>query len=155
MKMKIESRKGFNLIELMVAIATSAIVLLAIGIVIVFGQTSWNDTWTKVNLQRDASYAMLRMSQSVKAATGAEKSSDGRVLYIPRQSYPNIIFSYLADTNDLQCQIGEHTETIIDGKVDNLLFGVSGSTVTIDLILEEDDVETRLLSTVMMRNTGG
>jgi type II secretory pathway component PulJ len=154
MKMEIDSRKGFSLIELMVAIATSAIVLLAIAIVIVFGQTSWNDTWTKVNLQRDASYAMLKMSQSIKAATGAE-SPDGRVLYIPNQTNPSIIFTYAQDTNDLQYQSGGQTETFINDKVKNLQFNVSGNTVTIDLELEEDNIETRLVSTVMMRNTGG
>jgi Tfp pilus assembly protein PilW len=154
MKTKIESRKGFSLIELMVAIATSAIVLLAIAIVIVFGQTSWNDTWTKVNLQRDASYAMLKMSQSIKKATSAVADVNGPVLNLVVDSN-SIIFSYAQDTNDLQYQIGEHSETVISGKVKNLQFGVSGNTVTIDLELEEDNVETRLLSTVMMRNTGG
>jgi Tfp pilus assembly protein PilW len=154
MKTKIESRKGFSLIELMVAIATSTIVLLSIAIVIVFGQTSWNDTWTKVNLQRDASYAMLKMSQSIKKATSAAADVNGPVLNLVVDSN-SVIFSYAQDTNDLQYQIGEHSETIISGKVKNLQFGVSGNTVTIDLELEEDNVETRLLSTVMMRNAGG
>jgi prepilin-type N-terminal cleavage/methylation domain-containing protein len=156
MKTKTKSRKGFTLIELMVAIVASAIVVLAAGIVIVIGQTSWNQTWKKVNLQRDASYAMLRMSQSIKAATSAGKSPDGRVLYIPTQSNPNITFSYVADTNNLQCQIvGEQPQTIINGKVKDLQFNVAGNTVTIDLSLKEDDAQTHFISTVMMRNYGG
>jgi prepilin-type N-terminal cleavage/methylation domain-containing protein len=157
MKTKTKSRKGFTLIELMVAIVASAIVVLAAGIVIVIGQTSWNQTWKKVNLQRDASYAMLRMSQSIKAATSAGKSPDGRVLYIPTQSNPNITFSYVADTNNLQCQIvGEQPQTIINGKVTNLQFNVVGNnTVTIDLSLKKDDAQAHFISTVMMRNSGG
>jgi prepilin-type N-terminal cleavage/methylation domain-containing protein len=154
MKTKIESRKGFTLIELMVAIAASAIVILAIGIVIVFGQTSWNDTWTKVNLQRDASYAMLRMSQSIKKATSAAADVNGPVLSLVVDGN-SVIFSYAQDTNDLQYQIGGQSETIINGKVENLQFKVQGSTVEITLELEKDNVQTRFVSTVMMRNTGG
>ncbi len=156
MKTKTKSQKGFTLIELMVAIMVSAVVVLAAGIVIVIGQTSWNQIWKKVNLQRDASYAMLIMTRSIQAAKSAEKSSDGRVLYIPKQSDPNITFSYVADTNNLQCQIGGQTQTIINGEVTNLQFNVVGNnTVTIDLSLKEDDAQAHFKSTVMMRNYGG
>jgi prepilin-type N-terminal cleavage/methylation domain-containing protein len=156
MKTKTKSQKGFTLIELMVAIMVSAVVVLAAGIVIVIGQTSWNQIWKKVNLQRDASYAMLIMTRSIQAAKSAEKSSDGRVLYIPKQSDPNITFSYVADTNNLQCQIGGQTQTIINGEVTNLQFNVVGNnTVTIDLSLKKDDAQAHFVSTVMMRNYGG
>jgi prepilin-type N-terminal cleavage/methylation domain-containing protein len=157
MKTKTKSQKGFTLIELTVAIVVSAVVVLAAGIVIVIGQTSWNQTWKKVNLQRDASYAMLRMTRSIQAATSAEKSPNGRVLYIPKQSNPNITFSYVADTNNLQCQIvGEQPQTIINGEVDNLQFNVVGNnTVTIDLSLKKDVAQAHFVSTVMMRNYGG
>jgi MSHA biogenesis protein MshO len=159
MKMKTKSRKGFTLIELTVAIVVSAVVVLAAGIVIVIGQTSWNQTWKKVNLQRDASYAMLRMTRSIQAAKSAEKSSDGRVLYIPKQSDPNITFSYVADTNNLQCQIvGEQPQTIINGEVTNLQFIMDPNkpnTVGIDLSLKKDVAQAHFVSTVMMRNYGG
>jgi Tfp pilus assembly protein PilW len=153
MKMKTKSRKGLTLIELSIAIATAAIVVLATGIVVFIGQTSWNETWKKVNLQRDASYAMLRMSRSIQAATSAAADANGPVLNIDNGS---IIFSYAADTNDLQCQIGEQSQTIINGKVEDLQFNVVGNNkVTIDLSLKEDDAQAHFVSTVMMRNYGG
>ncbi len=158
MKTKTKSRKGFTLIELMVAIVAGAIVVLATGIIIVLGQTSWNETWKKVNLQRDASYAMLRMSQSIKAAKSAEKSPDGRVLYIPKQSNPSMTFSYVADTKNLQCQTGGQPQTIIKGEVTNLQFIMDPNkpnTVEIDLSLKKDDAQAHFKSTVMMRNYGG
>ena len=161
MKTKTKSRKGFTLIELMVAIVASAIVVLAAGIVIVIGQTSWNQTWKKVNLQRDASYAMLRMSQSIKAATSAAADVNGPVLNIKIKD-PNtgtiktITFSYVADTNNLQCQIGGQPQTIINGEVKDLQFKVVGNnTVTINLSLKKDDAQAHFKSTVMMRNYGG
>lgn len=158
MKTKTKSQKGLTLVELMTAIVTGAIVILATGTVMLIGQTSWNDAWKKVNLQRDASYAMLRMSQSIKAATSAEKSPNGRVLYIPKQSAPNITFSYVADTNSLQCQIvGEQPQTIIKGEVTNLQFITDPNkhTVEIDLSLKKDDAQAHFKSTVMIRNSGG
>jgi type II secretory pathway component PulJ len=163
MKMKTKSRKGLTLIELVIAIATSVIVVLAAGTVIVAGQTSWNETWKSVNLQRDASYAMLRMSQSIKKAISATATADGPVLNIkikdttPPYTEHTIIFSYVADTNNLQYQKdGGQSQTIINGKVKNLQFNVVGNnTVTIDLSLKKDDAQAQFKSTVMMRNYGG
>ena len=153
MKTKTKLRKGLTLIELVVAIAVSAIVILAAGVVIGLGQTSWNQTWRKVNLQRDASVAMLWMSQSIKAAAAAQKSADGRILYIPSQSSPTTTFTYFADTNDLECLTGGQTRTIIVGTVNDLQFDVIGSNqVKIDLSLKKDDAETHFQTTVMMRN---
>src|SRR4030042_5990080 len=77
MNMKTKSRKGLTLIELLIGIIASAIVIFATGIIIVRGQTSWNEAWKKVNLQRDASYAMLVMSQAIKKATSASVSVVG------------------------------------------------------------------------------
>jgi len=132
----------------MIAIVTSAIVVLATGIVILFGQTFWNDAWKKVNLQRDASYAMLRMSQSIKEASSAAVDANGTLIVDG-----NIRFYHATD--NLQCQIGGQSQTIINGKVENLQFNVAGNTVTIDLSLKEDDAQTHFISTVMMRNYGG
>jgi Tfp pilus assembly protein PilE len=149
MKTKTKSCKGLTIIELAVAIVTSIIVVLAIGIIIVFGQTSWNQTWKKVNLQRDASYAMLRMSQFIQAARRVE-STDDKVLSINDGS---TVFSYVEDTNDLQRQTGEQSEDVVNGKVYNLQFNVQGNTVRIDLTLRDGNVETRFVSTAMKRNS--
>ena len=156
MKTKTKSQKGLTIIELMIAAAAAAILILAAGMVIVTGQNSWNRTWRDVNLQRDAAYAMFLMTRSIQAAASAEKSADNKILYIPRQSDPNITFTYAADTNNLQCQVGGLTQTIISGKVSSLQFGVAGNNkVTIDITLKKDGAQARLISTVMMRNYGG
>ncbi len=150
MKTEKRSQRGFTLIELIIAIAAGAIVILATGIVVSLGQTSWNTAWRKVNLQRDASYAMLKMNKIIKSAATADVN--GPVLSIDGG---DIEFTYDSVDGDLESTVGGVTETILDGTVDNLVFGVSGSTVTIDLNLKEDSVEVRFVSTVMMRNSGG
>jgi type II secretory pathway component PulJ len=155
MKTKAKLRKGLTLIELSIAIATSAIVVLATGAVVVFGQRSWNDTLKKANLQRDASYAMLRMTQSVKKATNANVDANDAVLTLTVDGQ-NVTYSYLEDTNDLQYETDDQTEDIINGKVESLQFYAPGDgTVKITLGLKEDNVETQFESTVMMRNSGG
>lgn len=159
METKTKSQKGFTLVELIMAITAGTIVVLAAGMVVLLGQSSWNDAWKKVNLQRDASYAMLRMTRSVQAAADANVPSafGGRALYIPNQSNPSIIYSYVQATSNLQCQVGGQSETLINGKVGNLQFDVNdvSNTVTINLILVDDNVQTNFVSTVMMRNSGG
>jgi prepilin-type N-terminal cleavage/methylation domain-containing protein len=153
MKTKTKFRKGFTIVELMVAVMVGTIVVMAAGMVMVMGQTAWNQTWRKVNLQRDASLAMLTMSKYIKSATSATVDPNNKILRINNGS---TIFSYSSSTKKLQCQIGGQVRTIVDGKVEHLQFGVVGNnSVTIDLRLKENNAETRFISTVMMRNYGG
>jgi prepilin-type N-terminal cleavage/methylation domain-containing protein len=153
MKTKTKSRKGFTIVELMVAVMASAIVVLAAGIVVVIGQTAWNQTWKKVNLQRNASVAMLRMSKSIKSATSATVDPNGKILNI---TDGNTVSSYVMDTNNLRYIVGGQTQTVISGEVNNVQFSLVGNnSVTIDLSLKKDNAQTRFISTVMMRNYGG
>jgi prepilin-type N-terminal cleavage/methylation domain-containing protein len=158
MKTKIKSRKGFTLVELTVAIVAGLIVVLAAGIVVYLGQISWNDAWKKVNLQRDASYAMLAMSQYIKKATDVN-DTDFTSTSLPLKVDGNdVVFTYDTDANDLLCQAGGNTQTILDGKVKDLQFIMDSNypdTVKINLTLKEDNIELEFESTVMMRNTGG
>ena len=80
--MKRKVQKGFTLIELIIAMFTSTIVIVAAGLILFYGQKSWNNTWQRVNLQRDASYVMQRMSRSIKAGTSAKVEADGKGLRV-------------------------------------------------------------------------
>ncbi len=154
MKTKTKSQEGFTLVELMIAIAAGAILVLAAGIVLSIGHTSWNKAWKKVNLQREASYAMLSMSRPIKAGTSAQVEDGGKTVVIYEDAN-SIRFSQPDGTNDLQCQAGGQPYTLINGKVESLLFTIDPnkpSTVTIDLKLTEDGAQTHFVSTVMMRN---
>jgi len=154
MKMKPKSRKGLTLIELVIAIVAGVVLVLAAGIILFIGQIFWNQAWKKVNLQRDASYAMLRMSHSIKAGTAAEVLDDGKTVIIYR-SGDYIRFFWVEGTNDLKSQIEGKPEILINDKVEYVQFNVVGNKVTIDLELKEDDAQTHFVSTVMMRNYGG
>jgi prepilin-type N-terminal cleavage/methylation domain-containing protein len=154
MKIETKSQKGFTLIELMSSMAISTILILAAGIVLVVGQTSWDEAWKKSNLQRDASYAMLKMSHSIQDANSAAVDANGGMtLRIVNKTGDIVKFSHMTGTHNLQYQIGTK-QTLINDKVDYLNFDVNTPrhTVTINLGLKQDDVQTCFDSTVMMRN---
>jgi hypothetical protein len=46
------------------------------------------------------------------------------------------------------------SETVLEDNMEEVLFTMTGSTVTIDLKLKDYNLETRFASTVMMRNYG-
>lgn len=154
MRTKTKFRKGFTIVELMVAIMVGSIVVIAAGMVMVMGQTAWNQTWRKVNLQRDASLAMLTMSKSIKSAASATVDPNGKILRITDSNA--ISSSYVMSASSLQYIAGGVTRTVISNEVNNVQFSVVGNNrVTIDLTLNKDNAETRFISTVMMRNFGG
>ncbi len=157
--MKRKRQKGFTLIELLSATIISAIVIAAAGSVLFYGQRSWNNTWKRVNLQRDASYAMMRMTRPVKAATSAKLEADNKGLRVYNDlegSWRRFFVQPASKNRTLKTGIvGENvTETILDGKVEDVQFNVNGTTVTIELKLREGHLQTHLVSTVMMRNYG-
>ncbi len=152
--MKTKRHKGLTLIELVIAMAVNIIVLLAVGMILVIGHRTWNEAWKDANLQRDASYTMLRICHPIKTAISAQVVSDGKAIKVYREA--DWIRFFLVDgSKDLKYQIEGKPEIILDDKVENLEFNVEGNRVTIDLKLKEDNLQTHLVSTVMMRNYGG
>ena len=158
--MKRKVQKGFTLIELTIAMLIGAIVILAAGMILFYGQKSWNNTWKRANLQRDASYAMLSISRPIKAGTSAqvEGNGEGLRIYNDKEGLWRRFFVQSASNNlMLKSEIvGDNSisKTILDDKVEALQFNVTGTTVSIDLKLREDNLQTHFASTVMMRNYG-
>ncbi len=158
--MKRKGQKGFTLIELMISMFTSTIVIVAAGSMLFYGQKSWNNTWKRVNLQRDASYAMQKMTRAVKAGTSARVEGNGiglRVYNDIEGVWRRFFVQPVANNIMLKTAVvgeGISDETILDGNVEDLQFNVTGTTVRIELKLREDNLQTHFVSTVMMRNYG-
>jgi len=153
--MKTKTQKGFTLVEVMIGIAAGAILLLAGGTALVGGQRFWSNALIKANLQRDASYAMLRISRSFKEGISAQLDDYGRILRIHRKA-GWIEFYSPQGTNDLYCQIeGQDPQTIISGGVENVTYTLQNKLLRIDVWLKKDNSQIHYVSTVMMRNYGG
>ena len=152
--MKTKRQKGFTLLELMMASVAATIVVVAAGTILFVGHTSWNKAWTKANLQRDASYAMLRMSRLIRAGASAQPDSDGKALTINTEAGQTRFFT-VAEAEKLTLKAEADAVTSMNNKVQDLQFNVEGNKVTISLTLKEGDVQTHFVSTATMRNYGG
>lgn len=152
--MKVKRAKGFTLVELATAIPATLIVLIAVGTILTADHTFWNTSWSRANLQRDASYAMLRINHNIKVGTFAETEDEGKAVKIYKGA--NWIRFFLEQGGrDLKCEIeGQDPETVISGSVEELNFEVDGNKVKINLVLKKDGLETHLVSEVMLRNYG-
>ena len=152
MKRKRHNQKGFTLLELTITTLTGAIVIVAAGMILFFGQRTWNSTWDRTNLQRDASYAMLRMTKDIKAGASAQIEDGGKGLKVFNGSD---WVRYVTASGALKRETsGSGTQTVLDGNLQSLQFNLTGNTVTMDLKLKEYNLETHYASTVMMRNYG-
>ena len=154
--MKRKRQKGFTLVELIITTFTGAIVIVATGMILFFGQRTWNTTWDRTNLQRDASYAMLRITRDIKAGASAQVEDSGKGLKIFNgadwvrffTTSGGSLFALKRETS------GGGSETVIEDNMQAVQFNVTGNTVAIDLKLKEYNLETHFASTVMMRNYG-
>jgi type II secretory pathway pseudopilin PulG len=155
---KTKYRYGMTVVELLVVTVIAMIVLLSVGSGLVAGNRCWNEAWKKVNLQRDASYAMNIISRPVKEATSVTVGQDDdSVLTINSQNGSRMTFSLGSDTPEakrLQRQIAELNPHKIIGNVEDLVFNVDGNRVRVFIRLKQDDIEVALDSTIMMRNYG-
>ncbi len=143
---------GLMLIELVIAFSAACIVFFAMAIIMVFGQRSLNRGLQQANLQRDASYANLKIKQSIKGATQAQLDMDGNGVTIYHGA-GWIRFWFLPGQKDLRYQLdGEDEQTLLDGVVEQADFNVDGSKVIVGLELLDGNCEARFVSTTMMRN---
>jgi Tfp pilus assembly protein PilW len=157
------NRAGLTLIETMIALIAACIVLLATAIIMVFGQKSWSRTLQQANLQRDASYAMLKMEESIRGASTKDPPDAGGT---GEKVYNNagwIHFWFVPAQMNLEYQLnGQSEKTLLAGIVKNATFSDPNKyvdpnidpnkAVVIDLWLQKGDCNIQLRSTTMMRN---
>jgi len=155
---KKKSKEGMTLVELMAAVATGTFVILAAGIVLSFGQESWNEECKRAGLQREASYVMLEMTTQFKAATAAMIDDvNFSAIRVYNPDGDNIRFGKVSGQTILRKNINDGTNIDITNKLQNLQFYVSpsGKKITTNLTLQVDNVQASSVSTVMLRNFGG
>jgi len=151
-----KNRAGLTLLEMMVALAISCIVLLTLAIVLVGGQRSMDRTLQQANLQRDASQTMLQIKHYIRAAGSAEVNPDGNEVTIYSSDGGWAKFRFVQTQKDLCFQLeGKDEQTLLEGIVDSASFELdpdNNKVVNVELQLQNNAAEIRLLSTAMMRN---
>ena len=155
MQTKNTNRTGLTIIELMVAAAAVTIVIFAAAIMLVSGQKAWNNELLRSSLQRDASYAMLKMKKSISSATQAQIDKD-ELGIILTQTAGSVRYRFNPESKDLFCQVeGESLEQILNGTVEDLTFAIDPNTkkmVSVDIELQKNNCAARLYSKTLMRN---
>jgi len=154
--MKMKRQKGFTFVELICAIMATLILVVAGGTVLATSHSSWNSSWEKVTLQREASQAMLKLNHHIKAGTAAELEDEGKAIKIYKDSeWIRFFLEEESGSKSLKYEPeGKTVETIIDGNVNDLLFDVNDNSVRINLLLEKGDLEINIISDVTIRNYG-
>lgn len=171
MKMK-QKYAGFTLTELILAIAVSSILLLAIGVVMLDTQRGWLDSYAKVHggVATDAAVAKTAFDKVVR------KSS--RTLYY-FNAIDDITVYYYSDwlaspeldryarfyrsTTDPSCFYVEHgdlttsqilAQVLLASTVMDLEFRALNGAIEMKLALQDDRESTTMVSTAILHNDG-
>ncbi|MBA7687323.1 hypothetical protein ES703_95784 [subsurface metagenome] len=67
-----EHNAGFTIVELIIALAAASILAITAGITLVYGYSGWRRNNAAVELQRDATLAMYRLSRVVRGASASD-----------------------------------------------------------------------------------
>ena len=149
----LRSRRGYTLIELVVASSLSMVVVLALGSVIVTNQRAWEWGRDKIDIQQEVTRAIGRVTASVRAASSVSlpaanwlvtQNADGAQLHEYRLAGSGDSARLMEDgvpLVDFAC-----TEFTVSGTAEN-----SCITFTLEIRNETGD-EVRNVATASIRN---
>jgi prepilin-type N-terminal cleavage/methylation domain-containing protein len=140
-----EHNAGFTMVELMVALAASSILAITAGITLVYAHSGWRRNNAAMELQRDATLAMYRLSRAVRAASGNDVTTPLAGQSAERLTIQTTEFRVDGDhlLYDPDTGIGGDEVVIVDGRlktftVTNLSTGI-GVSIVLELQNENSD----------------
>ena len=94
------TKQGFTIVELLVAMVAFSIMILAVGLMLIYGWLGWRKNTHSVNMQRDAVLAMEQIAREVRNSNIAEITDDAGGIYfapgIVRSNDVNILTTDIA-----------------------------------------------------------
>jgi Tfp pilus assembly protein PilV len=151
------NQAGLALVEIIITGVAAMIIIIAVSIILVYGQNSLDSELRRVDFQRNASYAMLRMRQAIRCAKKAELEDDGNIIKIYNNS-GWVKYRFDPDNKNLLFQFdGENEQILLEGIVESATFQiepVNQNAVSYGFTLKNGDLESQNASTTMMRNYG-
>jgi len=78
---KAKTKNGFTIVELLVSILAFSIMILAVGLLLIYGMLGWRKNTHSVNMQRDAVIAMEEISREIRNSNIAEIGYDASGIY--------------------------------------------------------------------------
>ena len=166
-KRKPRASQGFTLVELMITAAIMSIIALAIGVVIVDSQTSWNTMYDRVNsdvvtdgyVARKKFDTVLRQASREKLVIGDSGGSvevyyysDGSVSAVDRYA------RFYTSDGDLNLEYGQLdprttlTVETVCGNVSSCTFRQAGRSIEMILALDDGKQTNTVVSSAMAQN---
>jgi prepilin-type N-terminal cleavage/methylation domain-containing protein len=148
-------KKGFTLVELLLSLTIASILILSSAVVMLGGNAMWERGLQRANLQRDASFAMTKITRAIREGNNAVLEDNGNIIKITNSS--NWVKYYRdSSTKKLMLEVQDEIPVaIIDDNIIKLQFQQQPKLISVTLSLEEDDYTVEYTSTVMMRNLEG
>lgn len=164
---RLRAPRGFTLVELVITAAILSIVALAIGVVIVDGQTSWNVMYDRVNsdvvtdgyVARTKFDAVMRKASSEKLLLGDSGGSVEVYYYADDSStVPDRYARFYTADGDLNLECGQRdprtTQSVetVCGNVSACTFTQVGRSVQMILILDNGTQTNTVVSSAVAQN---
>lgn len=140
------NKKGFTIIELMVAIILSSILAITAGVMLYYVFSSWKNNNIAIELQRDATIAMDMMARRIRSSTSTCIRSGGSKYFndVDRISIGQITATqnFWQNGDTLWYSEGTHSVAIIPGKLTYVRFTKDEArhSVIIKLKLEQNNI---------------
>lgn len=142
---------GFTLIELMIAVIVAGIGILAVSWILLLNQSSWKEGNAKLELQRDAYLAMLKIEHELRPASLSDVVCNPSELVIDK----NIDQKFFLESDGLwfQNSSGDSPEFVVEGDTGTTFdAAISNDVVNINFTLVRKNLESFITTSVMPRN---
>jgi type II secretory pathway pseudopilin PulG len=85
-----KTKQGFTIVELLLAMVAFAIMILAVGLMLIYGWLGWRKSTQSVNMQRDAVLAMQQIAREIRVSNVTEITDDSAGIYFTPSSTPTV-----------------------------------------------------------------
>jgi len=137
-------KKAFTLVEMMVAIAASAILILTVSAILLITYRSWNTNKAYVRLRRDAAFAVELMARDIHESLFADidDTNPNQLILYDSKNIKGYTATYTRNgtNNVLTCTRGGTPFTSATG-VDVFSLNKTNQGVQITLVLENDEFD--------------
>ena len=133
-----EHNAGFTMVELLVALAAASVLAVTAGITLVYSHSGWRRNNAAMELQRDATLAMYRLSRAVRGASGNDVTTPLAGQSAERLTIQTTEFRVDGDhlLYDPDTGIGGNEIVIVDGRLKTFTVTSLSTGIGVSIVLE-------------------
>jgi len=133
-----EHNAGFTMVELLVALAAASVLAITAGITLVYSHSGWRRNNAAMELQRDATLAMYRLSRAVRGASANDVTTPLAGQSAERLTIQTTEFRVDGDhlLYDPDTGIGGDEVVIVDGRLKTFTVTSLSTGIGVSIVLE-------------------